>query len=106
MTNGNSKHSFASKEARAFANHISEFLKNDKDVVHLLPLTPATLFSACRDGLLLCKLINVACPGTIDERQLTKTFVNPKKLTKQISVKSAQSFQRGENNNLMIRAAH
>ncbi|KAG0488146.1 hypothetical protein HPP92_006957 [Vanilla planifolia] len=45
-----------------------------------LPIDPLAddLFELSKDGVLLCKLINVAVPGTIDERAInTKAILNP-----------------------------
>uniref|UniRef100_A0A6V7QT25 Calponin-homology (CH) domain-containing protein n=1 Tax=Ananas comosus var. bracteatus TaxID=296719 RepID=A0A6V7QT25_ANACO len=55
---------------------------------------PATndLFNLVRDGVLLCKLINVAVPGTIDERAInTKRVLNP--------------WERNENHTLCLNSA-
>ncbi|KAI9108659.1 hypothetical protein K1719_020306 [Acacia pycnantha] len=45
-----------------------------------LPIDPSTndLFEIAKDGVLLCKLINVAVPGTIDEHAINKKrILNP-----------------------------
>ncbi len=34
------------------------------------------LFKAMKDGIVMCKLINWACPGTVDERAINKTKLN------------------------------
>ena len=34
------------------------------------------LFKAVKDGIMMCKLINWACPGTVDERAINKTKLN------------------------------
>lgn len=66
----------------------------DHDVGHRLPIPTNTmqLFDECRDGLILCKLINDAVPDTIDERVL-----NVKK--------NMNNFQMVENNNIVINSA-
>lgn len=90
-------HSFSEEEMSAFAEHLNQSLKDDKDLKHLLPIeTKGT--DLCRkvyDGLLLSKFINIAIPNTIDERALNK-------------VKGAAKmslFQVNENQNLCIEAA-
>ncbi|KAF2288386.1 hypothetical protein GH714_007203 [Hevea brasiliensis] len=62
--------------------------------LRFLPLDPASsdLFNLVRDGVLLCKLINVAVPGTIDERAInTKRVLNP--------------WERNENHTLCLNSA-
>ena len=40
---------------------INQLLKDDVQLAHLLPLRePADLYAAVKDGLLLCKLVNLA----------------------------------------------
>jgi hypothetical protein len=72
-------HSYSDEEKEAFVEHINDCLKDDKDVKDKLPLPveDLTIFKATHDGLLICKLINDAVPGTIDERALnTKKPIN------------------------------
>jgi len=63
-------HSFAESETRAFTAHVNDSLAADAECAHLLPLNEASLqlFDALKDGVLLCKLINVASPDTVDMR--------------------------------------
>ncbi|KAG0488669.1 hypothetical protein HPP92_007480 [Vanilla planifolia] len=72
-----------------------EIIKNeDKFLKDYLPLDPASnaLFDLAKDGVLLCKLINVAVPGTIDERAInTKKVLNP--------------WERNENHTLCLNSA-
>jgi len=65
-------HSYTEEETTAFAEYINITLGKDPHLQHVLPLTTKTLFSACEDGILLCKLVNSAVPGTIDERVINK----------------------------------
>lgn len=67
-------HSFSDEEKIAFTEYVNDCLGDDPDCAHFMPLEPTdmSLFPACRDGILLCKLINDAVPGTIDERVLNK----------------------------------
>lgn len=53
------------------------------------------LFDECRDGLILCKLINDSVPDTIDSRVLNKP--TPRK--------QLNAFQITENNNIVISSA-
>ena len=46
---GGASHTFSIEERNAFSNHINSSLKDDKDVLHLLPLRPESsdLFGLC-----------------------------------------------------------
>lgn len=72
---GGSQHSYTVEEAAAFAAHINASCGMEagasKGLQHLLPIAgPDDLFNKVADGLLLCRLINIACPDTVDERVL------------------------------------
>ncbi|XP_068181536.1 plastin-3-like isoform X2 [Antennarius striatus] len=87
------QHSISEQERFAFANYINSSLEKDLDCKHLLPIDPNTgaLFKAMSDGILLCKIINLSVPDTIDERT-----INKKKLT---------AFTTQENLNLALNSA-
>nr|XP_046269804.1 plastin-1-like [Scatophagus argus] len=72
------QHSYSDEEKVAFVNWINKALDKDSDCQHLLPMNPSddSLFTSVRDGILLCKMINLSQPDTIDER-----VINTKKLT-------------------------
>jgi len=68
-------HSFSDEEKAGFVEYINSVLASDKDLKHLgMPLNPEgmDIFKAIKDGILLCKLINSAVAGTIDERAINK----------------------------------
>ncbi|KAK5857674.1 hypothetical protein PBY51_010901 [Eleginops maclovinus] len=71
------QHSYSDGEKVAFVNWINKALAKDPDCQHLLPMNPddESLFASVRDGILLCKMINLSQPDTIDER-----VINTKKL--------------------------
>lgn len=71
------QHSYSDEEKVAFVNWINKALAKDPDCDHLLPMNPndESLFTSVRDGILLCKMINLSQPDTIDER-----VINTKKL--------------------------
>ncbi|KAI4892132.1 hypothetical protein NFI96_029302 [Prochilodus magdalenae] len=73
------QHSYADEEKVAFVNWVNKALANDPDCTHLIPMDPNTdsLFKSVKDGILLCKMINLSQPDTIDER-----VINTKKRTK------------------------
>ncbi|XP_018608868.1 plastin-1 [Scleropages formosus] len=72
------QHSYSDEEKVAFVNWINKALANDADCGHLLPMDPEneSLFKSVKDGILLCKMINLSQSDTIDER-----VINKKKLT-------------------------
>lgn len=97
------QHSFLKEEAQAFASHINFTLKGDEYLNSrgYLPLDPNTddLFRKIADGILLCKLINVAAPETIDERALNFPVedgkaLNPWEMTENqnVAINSAKSI--------------
>ncbi|VEL17777.1 unnamed protein product [Protopolystoma xenopodis] len=69
------KHSVSPAEERAYVDWINRMLAADTDLQCHLPINwqvDGLLYDRCRDGLLLCKLINFAVPNTIDERCINK----------------------------------
>jgi plastin-1 len=73
-------HTISDSEKKAYIDHINTYLEDDAVLSKVLPIDPAThqLFEIVKDGILLCKLINVAVPGTIDERAVNmKERLNP-----------------------------
>ena len=56
------------QEQAAFADWINTHLGQDEDVAHKLKLTGTDLYQKMDDGVVLCKMINLAAPDTIDER--------------------------------------
>ena len=90
-------HSYSEEEKESFVEHINDVLKNDPHVSSKLPLPvdDMSIFKAVGDGLLLCKLINDAVPGTIDERALnTKQPINAYKIAEnhKLAVNSAKAI--------------
>ncbi|ORX56745.1 fimbrin [Hesseltinella vesiculosa] len=93
-TNANVTHTINEDERTEFTHHINGILAGDAHIGHRLPIPTNTmqLFDECRDGLILCKLINDAVPDTIDERVLN-------------AGKKINQFQMVENNNIVINSA-
>ncbi|KAG0343416.1 hypothetical protein BG004_005335 [Podila humilis] len=92
--NQNITHSMNDDERSEFTAHINSVLAGDQHIGDRIPIPTHTMqvFDECRDGLLLCKLINDSVPDTIDERVL--------------NVKNKLSnFQIIENNNVAINSA-
>lgn len=87
-------HTISESEKASYVAHINNYLAQDKFLNRYLPIDPSTndLFEIVKDGVLLCKLINVAVPGTIDERAInTKRVLNP--------------WERNENHTLCLNSA-
>ncbi|XP_022758962.1 fimbrin-5-like isoform X2 [Durio zibethinus] len=87
-------HAINESEKASYVAHINSYLAEDKFLKNFLPIDPATdaLFDLAKNGVLLCKLINVAVPGTIDERAInTKKVLNP--------------WERNENHTLCLNSA-
>ncbi|XP_043719065.1 fimbrin-2-like [Telopea speciosissima] len=87
-------HTISESEKASYVAHINNYLGQDEFLKRYLPIDPSTndLFEIAKDGVLLCKLINVAVPGTIDERAInTKILLNP--------------WERNENHTLCLNSA-
>ncbi|CAE7207494.1 unnamed protein product [Rhizoctonia solani] len=96
-SNANVSHTINEDERSEFTIHINGVLAGDPDVGSRLPIPTDNmqLFDECRDGLILCKLINDSVPETIDTRVLNV----PK------TKKGLNAFQMTENNNIVITSA-
>uniref|UniRef100_A0A0E0GC89 Calponin-homology (CH) domain-containing protein n=1 Tax=Oryza nivara TaxID=4536 RepID=A0A0E0GC89_ORYNI len=87
-------HNLNQAEKSSYVAHINTYLREDPFLKKYLPIEPTDnqLFDLVRDGVLLCKLINLAVPGTIDERAINKKRVlNP--------------WERNENHTLCLNSA-
>ncbi|KAK9684818.1 hypothetical protein RND81_10G235000 [Saponaria officinalis] len=87
-------HTISESEKSSYVSHINNYLGEDNFLKQYLPIDPSTndLFELVKDGVLLCKLINVAVPGTIDERAVNmKSMLNP--------------WERNENHTLCLNSA-
>ncbi|XP_059276952.1 fimbrin-5 isoform X1 [Lycium ferocissimum] len=88
------RHTISESERASYVAHINAFLRDDPFLKDFLPIDPSSnqLFDLAKDGVLLCKLINLAVPGTIDERAInTKKVLNP--------------WERNENHTLCLNSA-
>lgn len=96
-SNASTQHTINEDERTEFTRHINTSLSGDRHVGSRLPIPTDSfqLFDECRDGLLLCKLINSAVPDTIDERVLNVGSAS----------KGPNAFQMTENNNIVIQSA-
>ncbi|TDL24531.1 calponin [Rickenella mellea] len=96
-SNANVSHTINEDERSEFTNHINGVLAGDPDIGSRLPIPTDNMqiFDECRDGLVLCKLINDSVPDTIDTRVLNKPTAR----------KPLNAFQITENNNIVITSA-
>ncbi|KAM9847205.1 plastin-3 isoform 1-T2 [Aulostomus maculatus] len=79
LSSEGTQHSFSEEERYAFVNWINTALEKDVDCHHVLPMDPNTdsLFTSVGDGIVLCKMINLSVPDTIDERTINKKKLTP-----------------------------
>lgn len=96
-SNANVSHTINEDERTEFTNHINGVIENDPDIGSRFPIPTATMqiFDECRDGLILCKLINDSVPDTIDTRVLNIPTAR----------KPLNAFKMTENNNIVITSA-
>ena len=85
-------HSYSEDEVAAFTEHINHCLAGQHPGI---PIGEGGLFAAVGDGIILCKLINAAKAGSVDERVLNR----PK------GGRPVNLYQKKENCNLAINAA-
>lgn len=89
------KHSYSDSEQIAFAGWINSQLAEDPDCTKHLPINGSEeLFLKLRDGVILCKMINLSVPKTIDERAINTGKLNAFLITENCSlaVNSANSI--------------
>jgi len=67
-------HTIEYEEVQGIAGFINHQLKGEASLDHLLPLNEdgMDIFEKVADGILLCQLINMAVPDTIDKRAINK----------------------------------
>jgi hypothetical protein len=65
---------FDANEKECYCKMINKLLANEPEAKEKLPLNPENneVFKKIKDGVLLTKLVNLAAPGTIDERVIVK----------------------------------
>ncbi|KAK0399244.1 hypothetical protein QR680_002958 [Steinernema hermaphroditum] len=71
-------HTVRVEEEVAFSNWINSNLSGDPDLSKHFPVQSNgnDLYQKVQDGLIICKLINLAVPDTIDERAINKKNLN------------------------------
>ena len=65
---------FDANEKECYCKLINTLLADDEDVKEKLPVNPENneVFKKLKDGQILAKLVNIAAPGTVDERVIVK----------------------------------
>ncbi|CAF3345767.1 unnamed protein product [Rotaria socialis] len=90
-------HSVLVEERVWTSNWLNQLLADDSHLnLHANPIDstdPQALYKRCQDGILLCKLINIAVPKTIDERAIN------------LNLSKQDIFRQGENLELAINSA-
>ncbi|XP_068601109.1 plastin-3 [Brachionichthys hirsutus] len=88
LSSEGTQHSFSEEERVAFMNWINSALEDDPDCKHVLPMDPDTdsLFTVVGDGIVLCKMINLSVPDTIDERTINKNKPGPFKIQENLNL--------------------
>ncbi|CAF4339922.1 unnamed protein product, partial [Adineta steineri] len=90
-------HSVLVEERVWTANWLNQFLADDAHLnLRTNPIDsqdPQGLYKRCQDGILLCKLINIAVPKTIDERAIN------------LNLSKQDIFRQSENLELAINSA-
>lgn len=78
QSNSDIVHSVRMEEQVAFSDWINSSLSADVQLAHLLPIDKEgkELYDKVKDGIMLCKLINLAVPETIDERAINRKNLN------------------------------
>ena len=61
-------------EKECYCKIINDLLANEEDLKTKLPIIPESneVFKKIKDGIILAKLVNLAAPGTVDERVIVK----------------------------------
>eukprot|EP00112_Aurelia_sp_Birch-Aquarium-sp1_P018916 Seg459.12 transcript_id=Seg459.12/GoldUCD/mRNA.D3Y31 product=Plastin-3 protein_id=Seg459.12/GoldUCD/D3Y31 len=78
-TSDGTQHSYDDTDKVAFTEWVNGVLEKDTELEDYIPIdgeSPTALFRALRDGMILCKLVNWAAPGTIDERAINRSRPN------------------------------
>ena len=61
-------------EKECYVKIVNKLLENDEELKEKLPIVPESneVFKKIKDGVILAKLVNMAAPGTVDERVIVK----------------------------------
>lgn len=104
-------HTINEDEKIEYIDYINSKLASDPDVGSRLPIPSDTMqvFDECRDGLIICKLIEHVFPGTIHSVMNRSSKGSRKSARNYLNFPSADKglnrFKSAENNNVAVRAA-
>ena len=61
-------------EKECYCKIINKLFENNEDLKSKIPIDPESneVFKKIKDGVILAKLVNIAAPGTVDERVITR----------------------------------
>ena len=84
-------------EKECYCKIINKLLENEEELKNKLPVIPESneIFKKMKDGVILTKLINIAAPGTVDERVIVKDpsmTIEDKKANVNLVINSAKSI--------------
>ena len=84
-------------EKECYCKIINKLLENEEELKDKLPIDPESneVFKKIKDGVILAKLVNIAAPGTVDERVIVKDpamTVEDKKSNVNLVINSAKSI--------------
>ena len=84
-------------EKECYVKIVNKLLENDEELKEKLPIVPESneVFKKIKDGVILAKLVNMAAPGTVDERVIVKDpsmTVHDKKSNVNLVINSAKSI--------------
>ncbi|KAG8787884.1 hypothetical protein FRC15_007393 [Serendipita sp. 397] len=100
-------HTIDEDERVEFTEYINTALASDPDVGSRLPFPTDTMqiFDECRDGLIICKLVEHIFPGTIDSVMSVRRRRGTSYINLPRNGHPLNKFQIAENNNIAILAA-
>ncbi|PVG01954.1 hypothetical protein CPB86DRAFT_772964 [Serendipita vermifera] len=100
-------HTIDEDERIEFTEYINKALASDPDVSGRLPLPTDTMqiFDECRDGIIICKLIEHHFPGTINRVMGSRRRRGTSYINLPSGHQGLNRFQIAENNNIAILAA-
>ena len=84
-------------EKECYCKIINKLLEGDEELKDKLPIIPESneVFKKIKDGVILAKLVNMAAPGTVDERVIIKDpsmTIQDKKSNVNLVINSAKSI--------------
>ena len=84
-------------EKECYCKIINKLLENEEELKTKLPMNPESneIFKKIKDGVILAKLVNIAAPGTVDERVIVKDpsmTIEDKKANVNLVINSAKSI--------------